>query len=57
MRVKHLYLFMAVIGLLAPYYFFVSFLMAHGLDGKAFIAQLFGSPISAFFAMDLVLSL
>ena len=56
MRLKHLYLILAVIGLAGPYYFFISFLITHGVDGRAFIRQLFGTQISAFFALDLLLS-
>jgi hypothetical protein len=56
MKRKHVYLVLAVIGFAAPYYFFISFLMAHGLDGKAFVGQLFGTQISTFFAVDLVVS-
>lgn len=56
MKQKQLYLVLAVIGLVVPYYFFVTFLRVHGLDGKAFVAELFGSPISTFFAVDLLLS-
>jgi Terpene cyclase DEP1 len=56
MKQKHLYLMLAIIGLIAPYYFFISFLMAHGLDGKAFLQQLFGTRIATFFAVDLLLS-
>jgi uncharacterized protein DUF2834 len=50
------YLWLAVAGTVIPYYFFVSFLIAHGLDAKLFAQQLVGTPISAFFAADLVLS-
>jgi hypothetical protein len=53
---KHIYLFFAVIGLIVPYYFLISFVMANGLDGRLFVKQLFGTPISAFFAADLLLS-
>ena len=56
MKRKHLYLILAVIGFVGPYYFFVSFLTAHGLDAKAFVQQLFGTQISTFFAVDLLLS-
>ena len=56
MKQKHLYLILAVIGLFVPYYFFVSFLTVHGLDGKAFVQELFGSKISTFFAADLLVS-
>lgn len=53
---KRSYLFLAVIGFIGPYYFFISFLMAHGLDAGLFIQQLFGTRISALFAVDLLLS-
>ena len=56
MRRKHIYLFLAVIGFIGPYYFLISFLAAHGLDGRLFVQQLFGTRISTFFAVDLPLS-
>ena len=56
MKLKHLYLVLAVIGIVGPYYFLITFLQAHGLDGKAFLQQLLGTQISTFFAVDLLLS-
>ncbi len=56
MNRKQIYLLITVIGLVAPYYFFISFLAAHGLNAGVFLQQLFGTPISAFFAVDLILS-
>jgi hypothetical protein len=56
MKQKHLYLILAFVGLVVPYWFFISFLTGHGWDGRAFVRQLFGTQISAFFAMDLLLS-
>jgi len=56
MKRKHFYLVLAIVGLAVPYYFFISFLMAHGLDGRAFVQQLFGTQISTFFAADLLIS-
>ena len=53
---KHLYLLLAIAGIVGPYYFFLSFLMTYGLDRKAFFGQLFGTPISTFFASDLLIS-
>lgn len=53
---KHVYLFLAAIGFIAPYYFFISFLLGHGLDARLFLRQLFGTPISSFFAVDLLIS-
>ena len=56
MKRKHIYLVLAAIGFVAPYYFFISFLAAHGLDGKEFVGELFGTRISTFFAADLLVS-
>jgi hypothetical protein len=53
---KHVYLLLAVIGFILPYYFFISFLRLHGLDARLFIRELFGTPISTFFAVDLLIS-
>lgn len=53
---KHAYLVLAAIGFIAPYYFFISFLLAHGLDAGLFLRQLFGTPISTFFAVDLIVA-
>lgn len=53
---KTLYLALAVLGFIVPYFFFVRFLLANGLDGSKFARQLFGTPISCFFAADLLLA-
>ena len=53
---KLLYLTLAVIGFILPYYFLIAFLVAHGIDAGLFLNQLFGTPISTFFAADLVIS-
>ena len=56
MTLQHIYLILAVVGFIAPYYFFISFVATHGLDTRLFAQQLFGTPISRFFAVDLLLS-
>lgn len=53
---KHVYLFLAAIGFIAPYYFLISFLVAHGLDARLFLRQLFGTEISTFFTVDLIVA-
>lgn len=53
---RKLYLILAVIGFILPYYFFVSFLMANGLDIGLLIDQLFANKISTFFAADLIVT-
>lgn len=53
---KYIYLLLAIPGFIIPYYFLISFLMTHGFDAGLFFKQLFGTPISAFFAVDLIVS-
>lgn len=53
---KLVYLILAIIGFILPYYFLISFLMTHGFDSRLFLVQLFATPISTFFAVDLLLS-
>ncbi len=53
---KNLYLILAIIGFVIPYYYFVSFTIENGLNLRIFFEQLFGTPISSFFAVDLLIS-
>ena len=53
---KRLYLVLAVLGLAAPYTFFITFLRANGFDLRLMVNMLFDNPISTFFAVDLVIS-
>jgi hypothetical protein len=53
---KKLYLMLCVLGTALPYVHFLPFLQAHGLDARAFMSQLFGTPVSGFFGMDVVVS-
>ncbi len=53
---RQIYLVLAILGFIIPYYFLISFLINYGLDARLFVKQLFGTPISTFFAVDLVLS-
>ena len=57
MNRKNIYLALAFIGLLVPYYFLFKFLAANGLDIPLLIQQLFANNISTFFAVDLVISI
>ena len=56
MNRKHIYLLLAIVGFIVPYYFLISFLLAHGFDPRLFFNQLFGTSISSFFAVDLLIS-
>jgi Protein of unknown function DUF2834 len=53
---RKIYLMLAIVGMVIPYYFLISFLAAYGFDVRLFLKQLFGTPISTFFAADLLLS-
>ena len=53
---KNLYLVLAFLGLVLPYWFFFKFLNANGLNISLLIQQLFANDISTFFAVDLILS-
>jgi hypothetical protein len=50
---RTLYLVLAVIGFVIPYYFFISFLTIYGFDLQLFVQQLFTNQISTFFVLDL----
>ena len=53
---KNLYLVLAFLGLVLPYWFFFRFLDANGLNVSLLVRQLFANDISTFFAVDLILS-
>src|SRR5438046_6765999 len=57
MKLQYLYLVFCLIGLLLPYSQFVPWIMEHhGLSMPLFIRDLFANRISAFFAMDVIVS-
>lgn len=57
MKLRYLYLVFALIGLLLPYSQFVPWIMEHhGLNMPLFIRDLFANRISAFFAVDVIIS-
>jgi hypothetical protein len=53
---RRLYLILAAAGFVVPYYFLIGFLTANGLNLRLLIEQLFGTPISTFFAVDLIIT-
>jgi hypothetical protein len=55
-KMRRLYLLLAVVGAVVPYYFFISFLLENGLDIGLMIDQLFANDISTFFAVDLLIT-
>ena len=54
---KNIYLVLALLGLLIPYYFLFKFLGSNGLNISLLVQQLFANNISTFFAVDLVISI
>lgn len=56
MSPKHLYLGLCLLGTILPWTAFIQFLRAHGPDATAFVEQLFGTPVGAFFGWDVIVS-
>ena len=56
MTTKRAYLALSVPGTILPLWHFIPFLVTHGLAWDLFYQQLFATPVSAFFAMDVLVS-
>ena len=56
MKARQFYLIFCVLGLVLPYSQFVPWLLEHGLNGPLFFRELFANRVSAFFAMDVIVS-
>ena len=56
MQPRHFYLICCVLGLVLPYAQFVPWLLEYGLNVALLVHELFGNRISAFFAMDVIVS-
>ena len=57
MKLRYLYLAFAVLGLVVPYLQLVPWIMEHhALNMPLFVRDLFANRISAFFAMDVIVS-
>ena len=56
MRPKHVYLGLCALGTILPLAAFLPFLRIHGLDPRAFVGQLFATPVSSFFGWDVIVS-
>ena len=56
MQPRHFYLICCLLGLVLPYAQFVPWLLEHGLNVALLVRELFGNRISAFFAMDVIVS-
>ncbi len=56
MKLRNLYLLFCVLGLALPYWQFVPWLVAHGLNLPLFAHDLFANRISGFFVIDVLVS-
>ena len=56
MKPKTVYLVLCIVGFVAPYAAFLPWLAEHGPNGRLFVQQLSANRISAFFAIDVVVS-
>jgi Terpene cyclase DEP1 len=56
MKPRHVYLILCVLGIVLPYLQLVPWLLEHGLNATLFFRELLASRISAFFAMDVIVS-
>jgi len=56
MKLKAIYLILCVLGIALPYWQFIPWVVANGLDMKLFVQQLFANRIGGFFGMDVIVS-
>src|SRR5213075_871671 len=56
MKLRHLYLVLAILGLILPYAQFVPWLLANGPNGVLLVREMFTNRIAAFFVFDVVIS-
>jgi hypothetical protein len=56
MKPKTTYLALCFLGAVLPYWKFLPWLAEHGLNPALFIQELFANRISAFFALDVIVS-
>ena len=54
MKLKTIYLVLCVLGLVLPYWQFVPWVLANGLNMPLFLRQLFANRVGAFFGMDVL---
>lgn len=56
MKVKAMYLVLCILGIALPYWQFVPWVAANGLNWQLFFEQMFANRISGFFVMDVLVS-
>jgi hypothetical protein len=57
MNRQTIYLILASLGLVVPYWFLFQFMVGNGLNFVLLIGQLFANDISTFFAVDLIIAI
>jgi len=56
MKVKFFYLALCVVGIVLPYWQFIPWIRANGLNLRVFFELLFANRIGGFFGMDVLVS-
>ena len=56
MKPKTIYLLLCILGIVLPYWQFVPWVLANGLNLRLFVEQLFANRIGGFFGMDVLVS-
>jgi hypothetical protein len=56
MKLRHCYLALCVLGTILPYSQLVPWIATHGLDFPLLFQELFSTRVSAFFALDVIVS-
>lgn len=56
MKIRHLYLVIAIAGFTVPILPFINFLIKNGPDTRLFIEMMFENEISTFFSLDVIVS-
>ena len=56
MKLKTMYLILCVLGVALPYWQFIPWVMANGLNLPLLVHQLFANRVGGFFGMDVFLS-
>jgi hypothetical protein len=56
MSARNVYLGLCVLGTVLPVSQIIPFLRHHGLNPHEFVSQLFATPVSGFFGMDVIVS-
>jgi hypothetical protein len=56
MKAKHVYAALCVLGTALPLMQFFPFLRDYGFDMRGFVDQLFATPVSGFFGIDVLIS-